>query len=85
MATIASPTVNAQTRERRFYCRMAIFLVVIVLLGFGPSFYLRNIVPSYPRPNPTLPPTVLFHGSIFTLWMAAIVAQTLLISARKHA
>ena len=64
---------------------MALFLVVFVLLGFGPSFYLRGIVPSYPRPNPTLPPAVMLHGSVFTLWMARIVAQTQLISARKHA
>jgi hypothetical protein len=63
---------------------MALFLVVLVLLGFGPSFYLRGIVPPYPRPNPTLPVTVILHGSVFTLWMVAVVAQTQLISARKH-
>jgi hypothetical protein len=64
---------------------MALFLVVLVLLGFGPSFYLKGIVPAYPRPNPTLPPTVILHGTVFTLWMLAIVAQTQLISAKKHA
>ena len=64
--------------------RMALFLVLLVILGFGPSFYLRGYMPS-PRPNPTLPPSVLLHGGIFTLWMLAIVAQTQLISARKHA
>jgi hypothetical protein len=85
MATIAASPAVRKASERKFYTRMALFLVILVLLGFGPSFYLRNVVPSYPRPNPTLPPTVLFHGGIFTLWMAAIVAQTQLISARKHA
>ena len=59
---------------------MALFLVVLVLLGFGPSFYLRGVVPSFPRPNPTLPPTVSCTAASFTLWMAAIVAQTQLIS-----
>src|SRR5205823_3563311 len=48
------------------------------------SFYLRGIVPAYPRPNPSLPPAVILHGSVFTLWMALIVAQTQLIAARKH-
>lgn len=43
-----------------------------------------NTVPSYPRPNPTLPPAVLLHGTVFTVWMALILAQTQLISARKH-
>lgn len=84
MATIAGSPADRKASERKFYTRMALFLVVLVLLGFGPSFYLRNIVPPYPRPNPTLPPTVLVHGSLFTLWMAAIVTQTQLISGRKH-
>jgi uncharacterized membrane protein YozB (DUF420 family) len=84
MATIASSAADRKASERKFYTRMALFLVVLVLLGFGPSFYLRNIVPSYPRPNPTLPPAVMLHGLVFTAWMALIVVQTQLISAKKH-
>jgi hypothetical protein len=84
MATIVAPPAERKSSERKFYSRMALFLVAVVLLGFGPSFYLRDIVPSYPRPNPTLPPAVILHGSVFTLWMLAIVAQTQLIAARKH-
>src|SRR5690348_6409924 len=85
MATVVAAPAERKASERKFYSRMALFLAFLVLLGFGPSFYLRNIVPSYPRPNPTLPPAVILHGSVFTLWMALIVAQTQLISARKHA
>ena len=85
MATIVASAADRKTAERKFYSRMALFLVFLVLLGFAPSFYLKGIVPSYPRPNPSLPPAVLLHGGVFTLWMAAIVAQTQLISARKHA
>jgi hypothetical protein len=85
MATIVAPVADRKASERKFYSRMALFLVFLVLLGFGPSFYLRGVVPAYPRPNPTLPPAVLLHGSVFTLWMLAIVAQTQLIAARKHA
>jgi hypothetical protein len=84
MATIAAPPVDRKASERKFYSRMALFLVLVVLLGFGPSFYLRGIVPAYPRPNPTLPPTVILHGTVFTIWMALIVTQTQLIAARKH-
>jgi len=75
---------HRKASERKFYSRMALFLVFLVLLGFGPSFYLRGVVPAYPRPNPTLPPAVILHGSVFTAWMAVIVAQTQLIAARKH-
>lgn len=85
MATITPPVVDRKAPERKFYSRMALFLVFLVLLGFGPSFYLRNVVPSYPRPNPTLPPAVILHGLVFTAWMALIIAQTQLIAARKHA
>src|SRR5690348_15505129 len=85
MATIAAPPpVDRKASERKFYTRMALFLVFVVLLGFAPSFYLRGIVPPYPRPNPTLPPAVILHGTVFTIWMALIVTQPQLISARKH-
>jgi len=84
MATIVASAADRKTSERKFYTRMALFLVFLVLLGFGPSFYLRGIVPSYPRPNPTLPPSVILHGLVFSTWMLLIVAQTQLISARKH-
>jgi cytochrome bd-type quinol oxidase subunit 2 len=85
MATVVASATDRKASERKFYSRMALFLVFVVLLGFAPSFYLRGIVPSYPRPNPTLPPTVIFHGLVFTTWMALIIAQTQLIAARKHA
>ncbi|MCH8615749.1 hypothetical protein LZ016_06500 [Sphingomonas sp. SM33] len=84
MATIASQPIDAQTRERRFYCRMALFLVAVVFIGFAPSFYLKDIVPPYPRPNPTLPPAVILHGLAFTLWMLAFVAQTQLVAAGRR-
>ena len=85
MATVVMSGADRKASERKFYSRMALFLVLLVFLGFGPSFYLKGIVPAYPRPNPTLPPAVILHGSVFTAWMALIVAQTQLIAARKHA
>jgi uncharacterized membrane protein YczE len=38
MATVAVSTQERLASERKFYTRMALFLVGIVLLGFGPSF-----------------------------------------------
>jgi hypothetical protein len=84
MATVMMSGADRKASERKFYSRMALFLVFLVLLGFGPSFYLRDVVPAYPRPNPTLPPAVIFHGAVFTIWMGLIVTQTQLIAARKH-
>jgi cytochrome bd-type quinol oxidase subunit 2 len=84
MATVAASPADRKASERKFYSRMALFLVAVVFIGFAPSFYLKGMVPPYPRPNPTLPPAVILHGTVFTLWMAVIVAQTQLIAARKH-
>jgi len=84
VATIAAPIVDTTTRERRFYTRMALFLVALVFIGFAPSFYLRGIVPAYPRPNPTLPVSVILHGGLFTLWMCVFVAQTQLVAAGRR-
>jgi hypothetical protein len=83
MATIVSSGTDRKAAERKFYSRMAILLVVVVFIGFAPSFYLKGIVPPYPRPNPTLPPAVLFHGLMFTLWMALVIVQTQLIATRQ--
>jgi hypothetical protein len=83
MATVAASPAERRSAERKFYSRMALFLVALVFLGFAPSFYLRDIVPSFPRPNPTLPPSVLLHGGLFTLWMLVFVAQTQLVSAGR--
>ncbi|MEO8175078.1 MAG: hypothetical protein ABI626_00290 [Sphingomicrobium sp.] len=80
MATITASPAERRSAERKFYSRMALVLVLVVLLGFAPSFYLRGVVPAYPRPNPTLPISVLVHGSLFTLWMLVFVAQTQLVS-----
>src|SRR3989337_4544394 len=84
MATITSAAGNRILDERRFYSRMALFLALLVFLGFAPSFYLRDVVPSYPRPNPTLPPSVLLHGGLFTLWMLLVIGQTQLIAAGRR-
>lgn len=84
MATAVVPPRDRQLAERKFYTRMALLLVLVVLLGFAPSFYLRGIVPPYPRPNPTLPLFVIVHGLVFTAWIAIFVAQTQLIAGRQH-
>jgi hypothetical protein len=83
MATIVASPADRKASERKFYSRMALFLVAVVFIGFAPSFYLRGVVPEYPRPNPTLPPSVLFHGLMFTMWMALLVVQTQLIATRR--
>jgi hypothetical protein len=81
MATLAGAA--RVTAERRFYSGMAILMVLIVFAGFAPSFYLRGLIP-VPRPNPVLPPSVLLHGLLFTLWMLVFWAQTVLVAAGRR-
>ena len=81
MATAVRARLSA---ERRFYSWMAVTMIAVVLIGFGPSFYLRGVVPSYPRPNPSLPPSVLLHGIVFTLWLLVFWAQTALLAADRR-
>ena len=45
MATIVEPVADRKASERKFYSRMALFLVAVVFIGFAPSFYLKGIVP----------------------------------------
>jgi hypothetical protein len=84
MATIANNPIDRASAERKFYSRMAIALVVLVFLGFAPSFYLKDIVLAYPRPNPSLTPFVMLHGSLFTLWMLLFIVQTQLVAAGRR-
>ena len=69
MATIAVPPKERQNAERKFYTRMVLSLVVLVFLGFAPSFYLRGIVPPYPRQ----------HKLHMTLGKASMIFASLLI------
>lgn len=72
---------EAAARERKFYIRMAWFLVALVFIGFAPSFYLKPLGLSYPRPNPPLIANLLLHGTVFTAWMAIFLAQVSLVAA----
>lgn len=73
----------AANAERRFYLGMALAMIVLVLIGFGPSFYLRGYV-HFPRPNPSITPLVLLHGLAFSVWMLLFAAQAGLIAANRR-
>lgn len=74
----------AAARERRFYGRMAIAMLVIVFIGFAPSFYLRGMI-HVPRPNSPMTPVIWEHGIVFTAWMLLFWWQTKLIAAGNRA
>ena len=69
--------------ERRFYGRMAIAMMVIVFLGFAPSFYMRGLI-HVPRPNMPMTPVIWAHGIVFTSWMLLFWWQTKLVAGGKR-
>jgi hypothetical protein len=71
------------TKERLFYCGMALLVTVGVVIGFGPSWFMRGYMTSA-RPLTPLAPLVIIHAAAFTAWIGLFIAQAGLISARQH-
>jgi hypothetical protein len=71
------------TKERLFYCGMALLVTAGVVIGFGPSWFMRGYMTSA-RPLTPLSPLVIFHAIAFTAWMILFITQAGLISTRKH-
>lgn len=81
MATVAEQP-HRSDAERRFFGRMAIAILIVIFIGFAPSFYLFQTV-SYPRPNPPLTAVTLLHGLVLTAWLATFYAQVRLVAAKR--
>lgn len=70
-------------KERSFYCGMALLVTAGVVIGFGPSWFMRGYMNSA-RPLSPLTPLVIVHAIAFTAWIALFITQAGLISARQH-
>ena len=66
-------------RERLFYTGMSVAFLLIVFGGFARSYYLK---PYFGTP-PALTPLLHLHGLIFTSWILLLLAQTVLIAAKR--
>jgi hypothetical protein len=70
---------GAISAERWFFAGMAMAMVLTIVAGFMPSYYLRGIVdPGHPLAPMT--PLVHLHGALFTGWMLLFLAQVLLVA-----
>lgn len=71
-------------KNSRFYLLITILLLLVVLLGFGPRFYLR---PLFEQPRhmqmDRLPIKFILHGLSMTLWYVLLVVQSALVNSRK--
>lgn len=78
---------NDGNSMRWFFVSMAAALIIVVAVGFAPSFYLRSVlspkevaggVPDYPF-------YIVLHGIVLSLWFLLLFTQALLVAtARVH-
>ena len=76
--TIARSSRVHVTAGRTFYAAMSGLLLLIVLMGFSRSLYLRPFFDTTP-----LVPSVLLHGVVLTTWFVAAFVQSLLVTSRR--
>lgn len=61
-----------------FFQGMAILFLVLTLVGFAPTFYLRSLTDA-----PSLPARIHIHGFFTTVWVFLFLVQSFLIATRK--
>jgi hypothetical protein len=81
MATLA-PRRPAALADRWFFTSTALLMLVLVIIGFAPSYYLSGIIGPPPglKPATTL---VHVHAFLFSGWMLLFVLQTQLVAWRR--
>jgi len=66
---------DVNARERRFFLVFSLITAAMIVVGFLPSFYLKDVI----HAPPPLQAMTRVHGAIFTGWMALFVTQAALI------
>lgn len=86
MATLAQPPLRMNA-ERWFFTGMAVAMLVTVLIGFAPTYYLFPFAEAVTARGVTaganLTPLVHIHATLFSAWMILFVAQTGLVAGRR--
>jgi hypothetical protein len=82
MARVApQPSARAAVRRTRFFVGFAVATLMLVLIGFARTVYLRPWFGAVDGPtgSPALPWHLVLHGVVMTAWFAFVLLQTLLI------
>jgi hypothetical protein len=73
------PSIHRSGRDRRLYTWVAVFIPIVVLVGFARTYYLKGLFGT-----PALPgPLVHLHGIVMTSWVVLFVVQVWLVAARR--
>jgi uncharacterized membrane protein YozB (DUF420 family) len=73
---------DGRAAEHRFFTGMAVALLIVVLVGFARSFFLRPLFPDLPSPAENV---FYVHGVLFAAWIALLVGQTSLVATGRIA
>jgi hypothetical protein len=65
--------------DRRLYLAAAILFPLIVVLGFGRTYYLKGLFGTPPLPSSL----VHLHGLVMTAWVVLFVVQVRLVSSKR--
>jgi hypothetical protein len=76
------PASLLRARSRWFFIGAAGFLLLIVFLGFAPTFYLRPLFAPYVRLRP-VPWYRYVHGALMTLWYVLFLIQASLVAGGR--
>ena len=74
--THRAQTVASQRLPRWFCVGMAVAAVIVLVVGFAPSFYAR-----LPQTMPAMRAIVIAHAVLFSSWMVLFLVQTSLVAA----
>lgn len=77
-APVASRSNRAPHTDRNFYSVAAVASLLLVVVGFGPTYFLKPLVVS-----PGLPLLVHLHGAVMTTWFVLLVVQTRLVARHR--
>ncbi|HSU25219.1 MAG TPA: hypothetical protein VLI65_04510, partial [Pyrinomonadaceae bacterium] len=66
-------------REKRFYLITALLFPLVVLIGFGRTYYLKTFTGAPPLSSYL----VQIHGAIMTMWVALYIAQVYLVRSKQ--
>lgn len=73
-----------QRYDRVFFSGMAFLLLVTVLVGFAPTYYLPGIVPAPEPARLNLPSAIIrIHAVVATVWMLLFAVQVALVTSHR--
>ena len=82
MVTLASTASATRPRERRFYGGMAVAFLLVVLVGFAKTLFLRPLFPERPSPHEAI---FYVHGVVAVGWIVLFLVQTQLVAHGRAA